>query len=389
MLQEAALARENRCFCGSSQFDLVDATRAAAWLVYNYYHVDSDLRLECSYTADMNDLVDKTYGYHSSGAGKGPRALYLLDLTQQRLATNPVDKVYGILDMTEDLRLVPDYRKPLVDAYRDAAWCLAREGDLSFLDYVRHRASARDIRKDGFPSWVPKWHIGKDLAEDPNFISLHFDVCPGTKSSVTSLNPHGIEAGIAMDGFKLDTITQATDRMMTPDLENANGLKNTLSWIHDMLRELERSDENRDIGISLASTIVAGVDVHYKPVTATIKAGYNNLLESVNRGILPPSISDLPENSNSSATLACHYREAMANACMNRAFFVTESGRFGLGPYFLAENDVVAVLYGLQFPVVLRPIGGDFFFLGTCYVDGIMHGEASSGREEEVKFSLI
>ncbi|KAJ5055757.1 heterokaryon incompatibility protein-domain-containing protein [Bipolaris maydis] len=356
VLQEAALARTNQCFCGSSHFDLLDATRAAAWLVYNYYFVDPDLRLQCSYTADMNDVVDSTHGYHCSGAGKAPRALYLLDLGQQRLATNPVDKVYGILDMTDDLRLVPDYRKPLAETYRDAAWCLAQEGDLSFLDYVRHRTSNRDIRQDGFPSWVPKWHIGKDLAEDPNFMSLHFDVCPGKKSSVTSLNPHGIEASIVMDGFKLGGITKITDRMRTLDLEDANSLKNIISQIDNILVELGHSDGALDVGTSLATTVVAGVDLHYRPATAATKHGYDCLLEMVNKGSLPPAISDLPENSNTSVTLASQYREAMANACKNRAFFVTESGYFGLGPHFAAQNDVVSVLYGSQFPVVLRPI---------------------------------
>ncbi|EUC47828.1 hypothetical protein COCMIDRAFT_89211, partial [Bipolaris oryzae ATCC 44560] len=81
--------------------------------------------------------------------------------------------------------------------------------------------------------------------------------------------------------------------------------------------------------------------------------------------------------------------EAMANACKNRAFFVTGSGYFVLGPYFAAQNDVVGVLYGSQFPVVLRPIGKNFLFLGTCYVHGIMHGEASDSRDkDEIVFSL-
>lgn len=389
MLQEAALARTNECFCGSSRFDLLDATRAAAWLVHNYYFVDPDLRLQCSYTADMNDVVDDTYGYHRSGSGKAPRALYLLDLGQQRLATNPVDKVYGILDLTEDLSLFPDYRKPLAETYRDAAWGLAQAGDLSFLDYVRHRTSKKDVRQDGFPSWVPKWHIGKDLAEDPNFMSLHFDVYPGKKSSVTSLNPHGIEDSIAMDGFKLGTITQITDRMRISDLENANGLEKIISQIDNMLTELGRGNVPVDVGASSATTIVAGVDVHYKPATAAIKPGYDHLLEMVSKGSLPPSMSDLPGDSNTPTVLASQYREAMANACMNRAFFITGSGHFGLGPYFAVEDDIVGVLYGLQFPVVLRPMGKDFLFLGTCYVHGIMHGEISyRSHEDEVTFSL-
>jgi hypothetical protein len=103
VLQEAALAQENICFCGSLQFDLLEVTRAAAWLIHKYYFVDADLRLQCSYTADMNDLVDNIYGYHRLKGGHPASALYLLDLAQQRLAKEAVDKVYGILGLTVQL----------------------------------------------------------------------------------------------------------------------------------------------------------------------------------------------------------------------------------------------------------------------------------------------
>jgi hypothetical protein len=50
----------------------------------------------------------------------------------------------------------------------------------------------------------------------------------------------------------------------------------------------------------------------------------------------------------------------------------------------MQEEDVVAIVYGLQFPVVLRPLGEERFeFLGTCYVHGIMSGEALEGRTGE------
>lgn len=116
---------------------------------------------------------------------------------------------------------------------------------------------------------------------------------------------------------------------------------------------------------------------------------YTRIAHMAIKGLIPPSISNIPENPDILVTIASQYREAIANTCMNRAVFITGSGHFGLGPYFAAQNDVVSVLYGSRFPVVLRPIGEDFIFLGTCYVDGIMHGEASnSDDEDEVTFSL-
>jgi hypothetical protein len=177
--------------------------------------------------------------------------------------------------------------------------------------------------------------------------------------------------------------------MRISDLENANGLEKFISQIDNMLTELGRGNVPVDMGASSATTIVAGVDVHYKPATAAIKPGYDHLLEMVSKGSLPPSISDLPGDSSTSITLASQYREAMATACMNRAFFITGSAHFGLEPYFAIQDDIFGVLYGSQFPVVLRPMGKDFLFLGTCYVHGIVYGKTSHrSHEDEVTFSL-
>ena len=61
---------------------------------------------------------------------------------------------------------------------------------------------------------------------------------------------------------------------------------------------------------------------------------------------------------------------------MNRRFFVLSNGHCGLGPHYARSGDIVAVLYGLRFPAVLRAVHNGYLFLGTSYVDGIMHGEA-------------
>lgn len=62
-----------------------------------------------------------------------------------------------------------------------------------------------------------------------------------------------------------------------------------------------------------------------------------------------------------------------------RALFKTVKGMFGLGHVVVRAGDVVALLWGLGSPVVLRPrnesCGGGFTYVGDAYVDGIMYGE--------------
>jgi hypothetical protein len=39
----------------------------------------------------------------------------------------------------------------------------------------------------------------------------------------------------------------------------------------------------------------------------------------------------------------------------------------------------VCILFGNQFPMILRPEDGHFFLVGHCYVHGIMDGETLEG----------
>ncbi|KAK4443692.1 heterokaryon incompatibility protein-domain-containing protein [Podospora aff. communis PSN243] len=79
---------------------------------------------------------------------------------------------------------------------------------------------------------------------------------------------------------------------------------------------------------------------------------------------------------------------------VNRRFFVTKKGYMGIGPTYMEKGDVVAVLFGGPTPYVLRPTAGEgeHLFLGECYVDDVMNGEAltllAKGRRETQWFSL-
>jgi hypothetical protein len=59
----------------------------------------------------------------------------------------------------------------------------------------------------------------------------------------------------------------------------------------------------------------------------------------------------------------------------NRCFFVTDSMHMGLGPFLTEAGDVVAVLAGGDFCLVLRPKGDYFELVGEAYVHGVMRGE--------------
>jgi hypothetical protein len=76
---------------------------------------------------------------------------------------------------------------------------------------------------------------------------------------------------------------------------------------------------------------------------------------------------------------------------LGRKFVLTDRGNLGWVPSSASKGDVVAVLEGSKFPLLLRRGGPDdaWRIIGVCYVHGIMYGEAWKGFEAQVEDIMI
>jgi hypothetical protein len=66
----------------------------------------------------------------------------------------------------------------------------------------------------------------------------------------------------------------------------------------------------------------------------------------------------------------------MRNIMRQRRLFVTKNGHVGIGSVRTQPRDAVFIISGCNFPIVLRPRGGNFAVVGEAYVHGYMAGEA-------------
>ncbi|KAI2617581.1 HET-domain-containing protein [Hypomontagnella submonticulosa] len=78
--------------------------------------------------------------------------------------------------------------------------------------------------------------------------------------------------------------------------------------------------------------------------------------------------------------------------CHGKCMFSTEAA-LGLCPDGSRVGDLVVILFGSDVPHLLRKSDepGGYYFVGECYIDGIMHGEAFGGKDVlgEETFLLI
>lgn len=71
---------------------------------------------------------------------------------------------------------------------------------------------------------------------------------------------------------------------------------------------------------------------------------------------------------------------------------ISKTKLVGLASQTTQEGDKIAVLFGRDFPVVMRNLGSFWMMVGETYVEGIMYGEAmtglQSGQYKEEAFTI-
>jgi len=64
----------------------------------------------------------------------------------------------------------------------------------------------------------------------------------------------------------------------------------------------------------------------------------------------------------------------------NQKLTITRDGRLGLVPAEFQHGDAIAIFRGCNLPIILRPYQNGYKWIGPCYIDGLMFGEALEGN---------
>jgi hypothetical protein len=88
--------------------------------------------------------------------------------------------------------------------------------------------------------------------------------------------------------------------------------------------------------------------------------------------------------------LAGNFQHEVWGLNRGKTFFTSEEGWMGMAEGEIQEGDVVALIAGLEMPLVLSPVGDHFRVAAHAYVHGIMDGEAWPKSLDEMRlFNLV
>ena len=277
-------------------------------------------------------------------------------------ATDPRDKVYGVLGMVSpraSSRLLPDYGRDLVDVYTDVVqYQLETSGYEGKLDFL----GADGLPEGGItglPSWLPDWRY-RDRYHLPFRKFLSDEAAtprPGRHSTESTV----YAASGTTEGF-------LTLKIPITDIARIDGrclrLKGyRVGYLYDVQPVFEPG--RLDVMDTWRETLREGLYF-----TGDSEAGAFNRLVT----------ADIHHDVRTEPSTQEIWPEDVLVACSGRRLARVvqkdwNADGLALVPQCVREGDQIFVLLGGQVLYALRPVGGSYRFLGECYVHGLMDGE--------------
>lgn len=378
------------------------------------------------YLHQISDLVD---------TGRTKSASPFLEIASKfryRKATDPRDKIFGILGLTHDLTNdIIDYESTVADVYATAAIKLIEKtGNLDVLSHVLpHCRESYSDRADfinrpaNLPSWAPDWNDNrreeywrlKSLIDRQSYSKL-FKACGQNSTPHLRSSSDGLTR-LVLYGRNCGSILQI-GKHFEPSNKRDAGVFPT-----DVLQEWRKManvdlEPQQAYGNSVDSSQPRPtiIDAFWRTLCANIHPRTSNLENAREadamrtrachdlwwwRQLRQTKYRDLPaasmQVSQEKLEEIDNFHNHVISIAAGRRFFKSSTGLFGLSPQDAQEGDQIWVVNGGRVPLILRAIPGadnhghgeEFTFLGDSYVHGIMQGEVIEMGTQETALTLI
>lgn len=424
ILQELALTKNGQILCGRKGISL-DTFHAAITSIY-LGKVSPFARQQPQWKNFGSGFTNNLFRSHGLLSrlkqlqGFAPTLLEILlsdfmGTTPERAhydASDPRDIVFALLGIASDANVLgirPDYRKTVAQVYTETTKALIIHCPDYRLEYCSFPKRIVEL-----PSWVPDWQqIGQKGVCRPLSYRDCFTASQGRaqptpmQTNSATLRRTGIVVDQVARVFHLEQASPAenchdehmrlANCLRSPADQNSclesiwdfaepfitGGTTESDLWRVLLAGEIDSADKSPEF-VKLAHRA-------FRPTTVTDKSINESELNFMLRNLYPwPRVLEDNENIQELSDWFCERVVGMASAmARGRTLFVTTGGTFGLGPYHIGEGDAVTIVFGTQVPLILRPTGAAYEFVGDAYVHGMMKGECMNGGHEDVDFDLI
>lgn len=265
--------------------------------------------------------------------------------TWDRDATDPRDKVFAILGLVgenySDTLPNIDYSKSIEEVYREVASLIITKE--KSLDILLAASGLDNVGK--LPTWVPDWRRKANEYRPALFVNaslMRIQSYHAGSTDAVYFHGHGYSA---------------SGDMGPQVLFHNNSILQVRAVVFDSIAEVSK---DFDSGLSAANIIEhARVVIRNSRTIGSLSSKNATSDEELMKILSAGSFID-PRSLRSESMV-------IENVMRLRRFFITNDGHLSIGPSRLQAGDVISIIAGCSFPMVLRSVGSYFSLIGEAY----------------------
>jgi hypothetical protein len=398
-MQESVVAQKKMFLCGESRLPDPFRLMPSLYELASYLEaLDSGNTKWVKHCIPVPELLTKMSFNWTKYAADGERRLSLrqcLDAQRGAGCKDARDIVYSVLGLVQDpqldrTRLVPDYQKPLAVVYTEALAEIIRcERSVNVLSSVDYRVNT--CPGYGLPSWVPDWKTPVDreiLYYSSNDAEYHFHAATSTGPPVLRISRNFRELMIA--GLRITKIESIVNKRLRCAYA-------TVKWDDDADRKTHVTEALREVSgkadgkVLLRQDPATGKRV-FHIAKGSLPDGSENKENVAAYNILDSILNTLGEDAFRFWPI--DEEQEMRDHSTNEQLIAislpsvgrlarTERGSLAIVNEATLPGDIIIVPFGGQVPLLLRPKGKNYSFIGECFLSGCMYGEALSSLHQD------
>lgn len=339
----------------------------------------------------------------------------LVGLTRQFESTDARDKVYGLLGMASDGHQIEvDYNESVSRVYYRAACHMIQSGFVFLM--LSHAGGSTQL--ENLPSWVPDFSTLKVISN----IALEIGNPIYSAASSRPADVQQVGDVLRVSGFFFDEIKDVSVPYEDDDINSMSGYYDDpdvllkphlrpLKWLQKVIQFATDNESGIDLTDSappsLWRTLIAAWFEGSRDLSEA--SGYPKAVEDFRAANkLNPfylSAEDIPtsflkrvafeKKRKADADQAItqgylSYSSAMFDKITHKRVCRTSKDVLGLVPKWAQPGDMVVLMLGSGLPHIMRKReeAGKFKYIGNCYIDGIMDGEALEDMPNIISIDL-
>jgi len=410
VLQEASLAKDARLFCGEYETDYARLTSyTPPGLLGSAEHPWQQLGAHRLF----RKVIHREPPFDDYAPV--PRPLNFFLAARSNLASDPRDKIYGILGLFGAVGRMnipqlpkPDYNKTVAEVYLEMAtlfvWSNRRMADTTDALALLYQCTGENSIQQ-LASWVPDWSDPPTAiwtAEDFRACSFMVDIWYKHQGQIVLFNP---TIRMRQDGATLYLHARAFDgvgRIARPsppddpsDETTCRLFKTWIDMANSHSQKLLRQTTTQHVFCALAS-LGQYQTVDQEPEAREFRPDDKDEPQRSSRDyqtwaallMADKPVADIVRDVQAS-DVASMIQARVVQDTKGRVAFLTTRGHVGSIPRTARKDDVVVYFPGGRMPYVLRPWGTHFEAVGPCYVVGAMNGEGLMMGDEDFEWIAI